>query len=69
MNEKIEFAIEQFNKLDSILQSKVELLNQITKDSRDDEVIKRFQNKISGIKLAKEEIRRSIQDLKQLCQD
>lgn len=60
--QKLEFAIEQLNKLDSVLQAKVSLLLDMCDESSDKEF---YSRKISGIKLTKEEIRRDIKELEQ----
>ena len=60
--QKLQFAIEQLNKLDSVLQAKVSLLLDMCDESSDKEF---YSRKISGIKLAKEEIRRDIIELEQ----
>ena len=63
--QKLEFAIEQLNKLDSVLQSKIEMLNRLLDDSKDSDNREYFRTKISGVRLAKEEIRRDIKELEQ----
>jgi hypothetical protein len=60
--QKLEFAIKQLNKLDSVLQAKVSLHLDMRDESSDKEF---YDKKISGIRLAKEEIRREIRELKQ----
>lgn len=61
--QKLKFAIEQLNKLDSVLQSKIEMLNRLLDDSKDSDNREYFRTKISGVRLAKEEIRRDIKEL------
>lgn len=63
--EKIEFTIEQLNKLDSILQSKYEILSNIQKGFLGKMKEGQLAFKKSGLKLAKEEIRRDIKELQQ----
>ena len=63
--QKLKFTIEQLNKLDSVLQSKIEMLNRLLDDSKDSDNREYFRTKISGVRLAKEEIRRDIKELEQ----
>lgn len=63
--QKLEFAIEQLNKLDTVLQSKIETLKNMANESNDFDNSEYFTIKIAGIKLAKEEIRRDIKELEQ----
>lgn len=60
--QKLKFAIEQLNKLDTVLQVKISLLLDMCEESSDKEF---YNRKIEGIKLAKEEIRRDIRELEQ----
>ena len=63
--QKLEFAIEQLNKLDTVLQSKIETLKNMANESNDFDNSEYFTIKIAGIKLAKEEIRRDIKEFEQ----
>ena len=63
--QKIEFAIEQLNILDTRLQAKISLLLDIRDESDDFDNREYFTIKVAGIKLAKEEIRRDIKELEQ----
>jgi hypothetical protein len=63
--QKLEFAIEQLNKLDSSLQAKIETLKNMADKSDDFDNAEYFTIKIAGIKLTKEEIRRDIKELQQ----
>ena len=70
--EKLKFAIEVLNKLDSILHAKCEFLTNMEILSNMEHAYRgqmkqsRFSIKKSGVKLAKEEIRREINDLTNL---
>jgi len=60
--QKLLFAIEQLNNLDTVLQQKISLLSDMSNESSDKDF---YERKISGIRLAKEEIRRDIRELEQ----
>lgn len=55
---KIEFAIEQLVEIDNVLVSKTKVLNDMKDDSR-------IRGKISGINLAREDIRRKVLNLRE----
>jgi hypothetical protein len=61
--QKLEFAIEQLNKLDSVLQSKIETLETVFGYYSDSKEYYRIR--MSGVKLAKEEVRKDIKELEQ----
>ena len=61
--QKLQFAIEQLNKLDSVLQYKHEVLSNMQQKFLDEDG--QLASKKSGLRLAKEEIRRDIKELEQ----
>jgi len=63
--QKLEFAIEQLNKLDSVLQSKYEILSNMQQEFLGKRKEEQLASKKSGLRLAKEEIRRDIKELEQ----
>lgn len=63
--QKLQFAIEQLNKLDSVLQSKYEILSNMQQEYLGKMKEGQLASKKSGLRLAKEEIRRDIKDLEQ----
>lgn len=68
--EKLKFAIEQLNVLNTNLQAKCETLKEmassyIKKDVQNFENHNFFMRKIEGVRLTKEEIRRNLKDLEQ----
>lgn len=63
--QKLEFAIEQLNKLDSVLQSKYEILSNMQQEVLGKMKEGQLESKKSGLRLAKEEIRRDIKELEQ----
>lgn len=63
--QKLEFAIEQLNKLDSILQSKYEILSNMQQEYLGKMKEGQLASKKSGLRLAKEEIRRNIKEFEQ----
>ena len=58
--QKLQFAIEQLNKLDSVLQSKYEILSNMQQEYLGKMKEGQLASKKSGLRLAKEEIRRAI---------
>ena len=65
---KLQFTLEHLNKLDSIMQSKIEKLNTL-KDDCDADNVNHYGSKIQGIKLTKEEIRKDIKKLEQILSE
>lgn len=63
--QKLQFAIEQLNKLDTELQSKIEKLYKLFDGFKDSDNKEYFRIKISGVRLSKIEIRRDIKQLEQ----
>ena len=61
--QKLEFAIEQLNKLDSVLQSKIETLETVFGYYSDSKEYYRIR--MSGVQLAKEEVIKDIKELEQ----
>lgn len=63
--QKLEFAIEQLNKLESSLKEKYTHLTYLQKDFIGKMREQHIRNKKAGISVAKEEIRRDIKELEQ----
>ena len=63
--QKLEFAIEQLNKLESSLKEKYTYLTYLQKEFVGKMREQHIRNKKSGISVAKEEIRRDIKELEQ----
>ena len=58
------YAIDQLNNLNKSIDNKRSLLSDLLIDEIEDSVINRLNYKISGLGIAKEEIRRLINDIK-----
>lgn len=67
--QKLEFAIEQLNKLDSVLQAKYEILSNMQQEYLGKMKEGQLASKKSGLRLAKEETRRNIKELEQQLND
>lgn len=63
--QKLEFAIEQLNKLDSVLQAKYEILSNMQQENLGKMKEGQLASKKSGLRLAKEKIRRDIKEFEQ----
>jgi hypothetical protein len=58
------YAIDQLNNLNKSIDNKRSVLSDLLKEEIEDSVINRLKYKISGLGIAKEEIRRLINDIK-----
>jgi allophanate hydrolase subunit 2 len=67
--QKLEFAIEQLNKLDSVLQANYEILSNMQQEYLGKMKEGQLASKKSGLRLAKEETRRNIKELEQQLND
>lgn len=67
--QRLEFAIEQLNKLYTTLQEKYRILISLHKENVGKMREQHLRNKKAGISVAKEEIRRNIKELEQQLND